>query len=244
MKTLALIGSITVGLSAFAGEIHDAVRAKDMAAVKKLIAARPAMVNEQNENQLTPLHVAAMGGDVELVKFLLNNKAEACAKTFQGYTPLHNAASIANLEIVKLLVNANPACVNETNRAGMTPLFSACGTNAEVTAFLIASKANVNAHTPDGTTPLHVAALKRHADCVALLLKNGASVNARDNQGNNAAHLDLSKVKNPHKEVLQVLIAYKIDLNARGLNGAKVLDLAQSLGDPEVVQYLKQHGAK
>ncbi|MBP7282075.1 MAG: ankyrin repeat domain-containing protein [Leptospiraceae bacterium] len=43
--------------------------------------------------------------DVEIVKLLVENKADVNAQNKQGWTPLHNAFLQVNLELVKYLLN-------------------------------------------------------------------------------------------------------------------------------------------
>ena len=51
-----------------------------------------------------------------------------------------------------------------------------------VLAFLIGSGADVNAESPNGTTPLMMAAMYGNAATVKLLLESGANVETRNDQ--------------------------------------------------------------
>ena len=57
-----------------------------------------------------------------------------------------------------------------------------------VAELLLANKAEVNAKTDDGSTPLHSAAEDGYTDIVELLLVNRAEVNAKDNYGRTPLH--------------------------------------------------------
>jgi parvulin-like peptidyl-prolyl isomerase len=54
----------------------------------------------------TPLYFAAAKGNLEIVKFLLEHKANPNKKTSVSGTPIHSASAYGHLEIVKLLVEA------------------------------------------------------------------------------------------------------------------------------------------
>jgi len=70
---------------------------------------------------LTPLHSAAFGGHVEIVKLLLERGADPNAKTDDGLTPLHIAAFKGHVDVVRVLLEhgANP---NAKDNNGQTPL--------------------------------------------------------------------------------------------------------------------------
>ena len=98
MKKRVLISAsvaLLLGISqaVFAGEIHDAVRADDLAKVKALVAKDPQVVNEKDARGRTPLHFASYAGNQEIVAFLLAKGADVRATDPEGFTPLHWAAS-------------------------------------------------------------------------------------------------------------------------------------------------------
>jgi ankyrin repeat protein len=84
--------------------------------------ARP---NQGGAQGWTPLHEAALQGDVASAQLLLRFKADPNAreKANRG-TPLHVAAFQGQLEIARLLVRAG-ANVNARDNEGLTPLFHA-----------------------------------------------------------------------------------------------------------------------
>ncbi len=57
-----------------------------------------------NQSKNTPLHAAAAGGNVEVVKLLLMRGADANASQDSGWTALHSAAQAGNREMVEVLV--------------------------------------------------------------------------------------------------------------------------------------------
>ncbi|WP_333023693.1 ankyrin repeat domain-containing protein, partial [Wolbachia endosymbiont of Pentidionis agamae] len=61
-------------------------------------------------------------GHTDIVKFLINHKANADATDNYGITPLHEAAECGHTDIVKLLIE-NKANVNALDRYGKTPLY-------------------------------------------------------------------------------------------------------------------------
>lgn len=58
---------------------------------------------------------------INIVKFLISEKANINAKDKLGYTPLHAAAHEGNIEIIEILLK-NGAYINEKNNFGNSPL--------------------------------------------------------------------------------------------------------------------------
>lgn len=83
-----------------------------------------ANVNAKNMYEQTPLHIAVKIGDVGMVKFLLQHKADVNAQDSDGCTPLCLAVTQElpmNSAMIKLLLN-NGAFIDQTDKKGNTPL--------------------------------------------------------------------------------------------------------------------------
>lgn len=71
-----------------------------------------------DDESRTPLHIAARFGHVEVVKWLLENGADADAVAYNGFTPLHLAS---NREVVRLILEQKPD-LSTLDVQGRTPL--------------------------------------------------------------------------------------------------------------------------
>ena len=60
--------------------------------------------NDRNREGYKPLHIAALNGRADIVKFLLSIGCHSDAKDHHGKTPLHLASGQGHLEVVKYLV--------------------------------------------------------------------------------------------------------------------------------------------
>src|SRR5579872_432644 len=142
MRSVALFALAVTALSAASSgdEFYKAIRANDLAQLKKLIAV--ADVNAKDRHGATPLMYAAAVGSPEAVKMLLAAGADAKIKNAFDATPLTWGAT--NLEKVRLLVEAG-ADVNARSKQGMTPLLVAASTagSIEIVRFLIAHGAKL-----------------------------------------------------------------------------------------------------
>ena len=76
--------------SALAGEIHTAVEEKNAEKVRALLAESPALRLETDDNKRTPLHLAALAGDLEMMELVMAPEALE-AGDFRGATPLYVA---------------------------------------------------------------------------------------------------------------------------------------------------------
>jgi len=94
--------------------------------------------------------------------------------------------------------NLNQRCnINKPDSGWRTPLLDAARHGfSEAINFLIENKANVNARTRTGETPLHGAIWGLHIDCIDALLSAGCDMNAQDNEGNTFLHLLAINAKN------------------------------------------------
>ncbi|KAJ5130933.1 uncharacterized protein N7515_006972 [Penicillium bovifimosum] len=77
-------------------------------------AERPEDINIPDNAGNTPLQIAALAGEAEIVKFLLEAGCEINTKNIDKDTPLIDAVENGNVEVVKLLLDAgaNPRTVN------------------------------------------------------------------------------------------------------------------------------------
>ena len=97
-----------------------------------------------------------------------------------GETPLMLAALLGQIDAVKKLAARGA----QINKPGWTPLHYACsGPDEGVIAWLLAHGADINARSPNGSTPLMMAVRYGAMDSAGLLLSGGADVNLRNEQG-------------------------------------------------------------
>ncbi|XP_036354856.1 ankyrin repeat, PH and SEC7 domain containing protein secG-like [Octopus sinensis] len=127
--------------------------------VKILAKHDNSLIHGEDENSNTPLHLAALNGHKEVVKFLIENNADFEAR---------------------LLI-----CINTRNQFLWTPLdCAATNGNVKVCRILLNDDASIDAK--DRTTPLHLASASGHCDVVSLLIDEGADVTLRDSNGFNS----------------------------------------------------------
>lgn len=148
----------------------------NMAALEALCQAG-APVTPAKGSLSTAVHLAAEGGHANAIAWLLAHKADVNAKDVHGETALHAAAARNHVGAAQALVECG-ADINAMPRGSIygTPLAVAAGCGAiDVACLLIEHRAEIDAVSDGGFTPLHAAALNGHVAMVRLLLEKGAA---------------------------------------------------------------------
>jgi len=177
---------------------------------------------------------AASQGDISKLQRLLAQKNVVDTKDQNGWTALMTAAQKGHLEVVKLLLDQR---ANVNAKAWLDKGSHAhAKTNADVTALMIAAE-NGQAEA----AKLLLAAEKGHDQVVKALLDKGAAIEAKREDNCNSLIL---AAQNGCVEVVKILIAKKADLNAEDMSGDKALAKATAKEYSDVIDILKQAGAK
>ncbi|XP_019401598.1 PREDICTED: ankyrin repeat domain-containing protein 12 [Crocodylus porosus] len=114
-------------------------------------------VNKRNERGETPLHMAAIRGDVKQVKELISLGANVNVKDFAGWTPLHEACNVGYYDVAKVLITAG-ADVNTQGLDDDTPLHdSASSGHRNIVKLLLRHGGNPFQANKHGERPVDVA---------------------------------------------------------------------------------------
>ncbi len=120
LQALLLYGLLFAPPQASADEIHQLIEKGALDKVKLLLARNPELKQSRDQMRLTPLHTAVSAGNVEIVKYLLEQGAEVNAQAYNQFTPLHFAK---DPKIIQLL--ADHKANLDARAAGGTALQSA-----------------------------------------------------------------------------------------------------------------------
>lgn len=214
--------------------------------ITKLLLESGAKVNNSHNRRKkfndTPLHYAAISGELEIAKMLLDKGANIHAKNEYGATALQTAVFRNKLNIVELLLNRG-ASVNEKKSDGSTSLHTAIQRgNLKAVEMLLKYKVNVNSvsnsYRRDGQTPLHFAAERGNERIIELLLKNGAIIDAKA-KGLTPVYFATLHGKD---KVVKKLLDHGANVDAQDTSGKTILHLAVELGNLKMVDHILKHG--
>lgn len=165
--------------------LHDAIFIGNMGAIQKLISSG-ANVHLRDNKSRTPLYdLEFMVGmnksikptmQIEILRLLIENKAEINIQDAYGATPLHYFALDSDPVVIAFLLD-NGAKIDVASKNGQTPLHMAARFgNYSVVEVLIKKGADISAKDKKGNTPLMLArkASKNKEEVVGILIKHGA----------------------------------------------------------------------
>ncbi|CAL1277393.1 unnamed protein product [Larinioides sclopetarius] len=209
----------------------------------------------------TPLHLAVLRSDYDLVKLLLENRADVTSVDHMKKTVLHCACEMGCLSVAALVTEySSPAIINMKDNSSKTPLMYAClnGCTALI-ACLLTKGANINAADFRGNSPLLYAIdnQKCSTEMINLLLDAGADIN-HSNDANETALLKACQVfskcssynssskyrDNPkYRNILLLLIERGSNVNAKNRLCETVLHLSVCFQDEILIRTLLNYGA-
>jgi len=146
-------------------------------------------INKQNTEGWSALNIACRNSEkycnYEIIKLLLDNKADINMKNNDGWTALivssRYSSTDSNTKTVKLLLDYK-ADLNIKNNNGWTALlvssrYSSADSNIETIKLLLDYKADINIKNNDGWSALILASFDSNIETVELLLDNKANPN-------------------------------------------------------------------
>ncbi len=256
--------------SAFCAEIHDAVNGNDPARVSSLLDKDPSLLDLRDEQEMTPLNLAALNGNAEIARLLIERGADIHTGDADNSQPIHCAAISGNVQIARLLT-AQGAGINTQDNNGSTPLTFAAGRRRiemveyllesgadpllqdrrgmtaifyagtpEIAALVLEKGGDVNARSNEGTTPLHNAAGRGRVELARYLLQHGADPNARNNEG----ITPLFWLRGDSVQAMaQLLLEHGSRVDIRDNENSTPLHTAASTGSVEIVELMLSKGA-
>ena len=213
--------------------------------VHVLLTDSHCQVNTKRRDGYTALHYSCRNGHVDIVRTLVKHKANVNARTDSGDdTPLTLAAMHEHDNVVYALLTDSHCQVNTKRRDGYTALHYSCRNgHVDIVRTLVKHKANVNARTNSGDTPLTLAAINKHDNVVHASSDYNCEVYAKDKDAYNALlHLSCER---GYVGIVRILLnVHKVNVNARTDSGDTPLTLAAINKHDNVVHALSDYNCE
>ncbi|XP_059195560.1 B-cell lymphoma 3 protein homolog [Centropristis striata] len=159
--------------------------------IQLLLLARRSLDVYNNLRQ-TPLHLAVITQQANMVEALLRDGADPAALDRNGQTALHLCCEYDQCDCLSVVLSHSSAstCLEIRNYEGLSPLHLAVLRGHRVLArMLLDAGADINAmDIKSGQSPLMHAVESNNADMVHFLIESGCDVNSQSYSGNTALH--------------------------------------------------------
>ena len=187
----------------------------------KYICKKCGCINHVGDDGVTAIHMAATPGNLEIVKFIIDN--------FQN----QNESAVQGMNF------GDQIDINPRKADGRTPLhFAAESGHFETCKFILKLLTNKNPRDKEGLTPLHDAVLEGHDKVYELIMEDLEDKNPGDNFGVTPLHL-ASYFNQP--KTVKLIMCHLQDKNPEGMVGVTPLQVAAEFGHLEVVKLFVEH---
>ena len=207
--------------------------------VKSLIerGADPSLMDNRGWNSL---HVAANGGDADIIDLIHTQVPNIESKTGDGCTPLMIAAFNSKLHAVKWFLEKG-ATATLKDKAGWNALhFAAEGGDTDIIDLIHTHLLNIESKTSQGRTPLMMAARGGKLQAVKWFLEKGATVNCDDNNGRNTLHF---AAEGGDTDIIDLIHTHLLNIESKTSQGRTPLMMAARGGKLQAVKWFLEKGA-
>jgi len=236
-----------------AQEIIDAAKSGDLSKVKELVEKNPQLVNTKDITGRTPLHWAARGVHLELLKYLVEKGADVNARDTFRIIPLHSVVSRNNLNAAEyLLDHGSDINAQDNNEKSSSLHFASYRGFKDMAKLLIDRGALLNLLNKYNRTCLFEAIRgygtvfqqardkSEWIEIVKALIAKGADLDIPD--GDNLSPLILA-VNDGSNELVKLLLDAGAAVSDEGEGGISLLHQAAQSGMGELTEILLSKGA-
>ena len=221
--------------------------------ILKIIAEkRPELLEAENVDGETALHVAIRNSETWIALFLLS-KCPALAKKAnqEGTSPLHLAMTKNLGELIEALIKEYKVEINIPGIWASSPVhYAATDGLSQYIPLLLEHGADVNFLNKDNQTPLHFAmrsgqldfamelinqALARASQKPLSINPEGVDISLADNWGNTALHL---AAINGYPDAVEYLLSKGSSLHHKNINSSSVIHRSAASGHTECIRIM------
>ncbi|KAM9797847.1 B-cell lymphoma 3 protein homolog [Neosynchiropus ocellatus] len=220
--------------------LHIAVVQGKMAIVSMLIQLLMSANKDldiYNNLRQTPLHLAVITQQPDMVEVLLRAGADPAAMDRNGQTAIHLCCEYSQLDCLSLLLTKkNPSsCLEKKNCEGLTPLHLAVQHGRkDMASELLKVGADINAmDDKSGQNPLMHAVQCDNIDMIDFLIEERCNVNCQSYSGNTALH---SASGRGQVETVQLLLKNGADSSLKNYHNDTPVMVAKNKATTDVLR--------
>jgi len=182
------------------------------------------LVNENDQFDNTPVHLACQFGYLETVRKLIDYGADIDQINEDEQTPFLLAAKHGHDDLVHFFLQDDQSAIFDKDEYNNSALHLAATEKMMNTVdALLREGASVFEKNDYNETPLHCAAASGAYKCAKLLIENGSSLDPKDNKKRTPLHLTAIK---GHAQVAQLLLDKGAKITYEDHDGKNALELA------------------
>jgi ankyrin repeat protein len=205
--------------------LYTAIENGDQFAVATFVDAGFDINKHRDSDGQTPLIYAARLGKTDVIKTLLDAKADVNGRDSANQSALSRSLIERHDDTFELLLNQPGVDVNVKGLNNATPLITCVSRSWEsAVQKLLDLGADVSASDRDGDTALHVAATIKNERILKLLLDKGAPVDVKNKEGGTALMWAAAYDDEP---AVRALIAHGASLDLKDSAGLNALGWAR-----------------
>ncbi|KAG4967723.1 hypothetical protein JHK82_033431 [Glycine max] len=228
--------------------LHEAIHSGDVDVIKEIFCADNDVVHYLNKSRRSPLYLAVVNGNVEILNLLLEIPFPVDLPQCLGNSPLHAALLERKSDLINGILAKRPELVYLRDEDGGTPLHYAAyigyveGFHILLENSIDSSNQTALEGNKKGHLPIHLACKKGHVRVINDFLQHEWPINLLLNQKcQNILHV---AAKNGKSKVVQYLLKNsKIDqftINQKDNDGNTALHLASINLFPKVLYFITQ----
>ncbi|XP_067124218.1 uncharacterized protein [Centruroides vittatus] len=230
--------------------VHYCAENSSLSCAYQVLSIEKSLVNAQDNDGYSPLHLAVISGNKVMARFLLRMGADVDAVDNEKHTCVHWATVCADVESLEILIDAG-AKISTSDIHGAHPIHYVAQMSGRynpnrraalgVLRLLLQHGAQVDCRDQEGRQPLLWAACSGSSDAILSIISAGGSIDAKDNDGLSALHYAASRGHTDCVDVLITLCGSNIDETDN--SGCTALYYSVAMGQADCTQLLLKYGS-